>query len=50
MVTFPHSNAYENLSKSQWDFLFVSTPIANLKAKTGAKLNSIEMDFWQRST
>jgi hypothetical protein len=26
MVTFPHSNGYENLSKSQWDFLFVSIP------------------------
>jgi hypothetical protein len=49
MVTFPHSNGYENLSKSQWDFLFVSIPIVYLKAKTVAKLNSTEMDFWRRS-
>jgi len=26
MVTFPRSNGYENLSKSQWDFLFVCVP------------------------
>jgi len=26
MVTFPHSNGYENLSNSQWDILFVSIP------------------------
>jgi hypothetical protein len=49
MVTFQHSNGYENLSMSQWDFLFVSIPIVYLKEKTTAKLNSTEMDFWQCS-
>ena len=26
IVTFPHSNGYENLSKFQWEFLFVIMP------------------------